>query len=119
MRRDALSRVRAERHTGWMPQRFQLSRRRGWRKPADAVVVARPSSWGNPFRIGIEAPTREEAVARYRDWVQSDAPDAVAVRARARAELRGRDLGCWCDLEGMCHADVLLEVANADAAEDR
>jgi hypothetical protein len=29
------------------------------------------------------------------------------------AELRGRDLACWCPLDGPCHADVLLEIANA------
>jgi hypothetical protein len=28
-------------------------------------------------------------------------------------ELRGRDLACWCPLDEPCHADVLLEVANA------
>lgn len=28
--------------------------------------------------------------------------------------LRGRDLVCWCPLDGLpCHADVLLELANA------
>ena len=35
-----------------MPQRIQLSRQRGWRKPEGAVVVSRPSRWGNPFKIG-------------------------------------------------------------------
>lgn len=34
-----------------MPQRVQLSRRRGYRKPEGAVVVARPSRWGNPVAI--------------------------------------------------------------------
>lgn len=33
-----------------MPERIQLRRTRGWRKPADAIVVARPSQWGNPWR---------------------------------------------------------------------
>ena len=27
--------------------------------------------------------------------------------------LRGRDLACWCPLDQPCHADVLLELANA------
>lgn len=27
--------------------------------------------------------------------------------------LRGRDLACWCPLDHPCHADVLLEIANA------
>lgn len=33
------------------PKRIQLSRQKGWRKPEGAVVVARPSKWGNPFVI--------------------------------------------------------------------
>ncbi len=35
-----------------MPERVQLSRRKGWRKPENTVVVARPSKYGNPFRVG-------------------------------------------------------------------
>jgi uncharacterized protein DUF4326 len=27
-------------------------------------------------------------------------------------ELRGKNLACWCPLDGPCHADVLLAVAN-------
>ena len=56
-----------------------------------------------------------EAVRLYRDeatyWLggrmdyDPDFRDAVA-------ELRGRDLCCWCPLESPCHADVLLELAN-------
>lgn len=30
-----------------------------------------------------------------------------------RRELAGKDLACWCPLYVPCHADVLLEVANA------
>lgn len=33
------------------PVRVQLSRRKGWRKPENTVIVARPSRWGNPFRV--------------------------------------------------------------------
>jgi hypothetical protein len=29
------------------------------------------------------------------------------------APLRGLDLACWCPLDQPCHADVLLELANA------
>lgn len=32
-----------------------------------------------------------------------------------RTELRGKDLACWCPLDKPCHADVLLEIANARA----
>jgi hypothetical protein len=34
------------------PHRIRLSRSRGWRKPSGAVVVSRPTRWGNPFRVG-------------------------------------------------------------------
>lgn len=34
------------------PKRIQLQRRKGWRLPDGAVVVARPSRWGNPFPVG-------------------------------------------------------------------
>ena len=33
------------------------------------------------------------------------------------AELRGKDLACFCPLDQPCHADVLLEIANAEKAE--
>jgi hypothetical protein len=29
-----------------------------------------------------------------------------------RATLAGHDLACWCPLDGPCHADVLLAIAN-------
>lgn len=36
------------------PKRIQLRRMAGWRKPEGAVVVARPSKWGNPFRVHVK-----------------------------------------------------------------
>lgn len=32
-------------------KRVQLRRTKGWRKPEGAIVVARPSKWGNPYRV--------------------------------------------------------------------
>lgn len=34
-----------------MAERIQLRRTKGWRLPEGAVFVARPSRWGNPFRV--------------------------------------------------------------------
>ena len=35
-----------------MPKRIQMTRQRPWRaENPDAVIVARPSRWGNPFRV--------------------------------------------------------------------
>lgn len=97
-----------------MPERIQLRRTKGWRKPENAIVVARPATWGNPYRVGSEVVvdrrtvrvTPAIAVALFRIWVDQYAD-------YARESLRGRDLACWCPLDQPCHADVLLEIANA------
>lgn len=92
-----------------MPTRVQLRRTKGWRKPAGTIVVARPSKWGNPFKITNERDAAE-AVAEYRTWVETQ-PELIE---DAKRELAGRDLLCWCRPGAPCHADVLLEIANAD-----
>ena len=33
------------------PERIQLRRTKGWRKPPNTVIVSRPSRWGNPYRV--------------------------------------------------------------------
>lgn len=103
------------------PKRIQLSRRKGWRKPEGAVVVARPTKWGNPYRVGdvalISAPWRGEDVTFEYDITPPLAVEMFRQRfvhdaAEIRAALAGRDLACWCKLDEPCHADVLLELAN-------
>jgi len=94
------------------PRRVRLQRTRGWRMPADTVVVSRPSRWGNPFVVGTPGiDDRVEAVRRYRAFAFGD----ETLKRDARALLRGRNLGCWCPLGDPCHADVLLELANDGA----
>jgi len=96
------------------PRRVRLRRTRGWRKPPGAVVVARPSRWGNPYVIGAvhdgRALTREETVELFREALLAGRLDFDVTAVRA--SLRGHDLACWCPLDVPCHADVLLEVAN-------
>jgi Domain of unknown function (DUF4326) len=90
-------------------KRIQLRRTKGWRLPDNTVIVSRPTKWGNPFRIGVHG-TREECVRQFRDFIVSDDPRAGSLR-QSLAELRGKDLACWCP-PGPCHADVLIEMAN-------
>lgn len=112
-----------------MPTRIQMTRQKPWRaEHPDAVIVARPSKWGNPFRIGdASVPDAAEATRRFRasvigfesngSWCKPQAhPDSRIgkIIADAPKELRGRDLACWCPLDQPCHADVLLELANKD-----
>lgn len=92
-----------------MPKRVRIDwRKPGGRKPSNVVVVARPSRWGNPFKVGEpDVPDRATAVRKFAVFLISEA-NIEAVRD----DLRGKDLACYCPLDQPCHADVLLKIAN-------
>lgn len=108
-----------------MAKRIQRSRAKGWRKPDNAVIVSRPSKWGNPYTIKPVGMT-EWAVYEWDEFIGKARSRKVALRQcldfyRMWAQLqidadphwleplRGKDLACWCALSEPCHADVLLE----------
>jgi hypothetical protein len=104
------------------PRRIQLRRTKGWRLPANAIVVSRPSRWGNPFKVGDvihrgppysgrdeRVRDRAHAVQLYKRWIFSPTRSADLIPL-----LRGHDLACWCPLDEPCHADVLLDLANRE-----
>lgn len=76
--------------------------------PKGAIYVGRPSKWGNPFVLNDES-YREEVLAQYEEWLMSK-PELIA---EVKRELKGKHLLCWC-APRMCHADVLLRVANEE-----
>lgn len=97
------------------PFRVRRERTKGWRMPPNTIYVGRPSRWSNPFRVGGHDPD-PHTIARM------DARTAVDYFGWAYATfqipewlgaLRGKNLACWCPLDQPCHADVLLELANA------
>lgn len=79
--------------------------------PQGAVYIGRGSPWGNPFVIGTHG-DRNAVIARYQAWLGSQ-PELIA---RARRELAGKDLVCFCAPQ-RCHGDVLLAIANTLAAD--
>lgn len=122
-----------------VPKRIQQRRTKGWRKPDNTVSVARPGRWGNPYEVGIyglelsltlfrntargvwnpsvlDQQLSDEfwgaTYRRHQDWLRRIAGRPVEL---ARAELRGKNLMCFCPLDQPCHADVLLELANEEA----
>ena len=88
------------------PQRVQLRRTRGWKMPANTISVARPSFFGNQFRVGQHG----DAAACVNMYAASI---GGLLRIKIRHELKGYNLACWCKPGAPCHADVLLEIANA------
>jgi uncharacterized protein DUF4326 len=89
--------------------------------PANAVYVGRPTKWGNEYVVGTlshdDPPiplSAEDAVALYWEFqIDQMRNDGIDFN-----ELRGKDLVCWCALDQPCHADVLLELANAQAVNE-
>lgn len=122
------------------PYRVQLSRRKGWRKPDNTVVVARPSKFGNPITmldVGSQYPSLDDrgvATIVVRDFEVLAKQGTLYVPNwrrfggergpirwnypsldEIRTELAGKNLACWCDLDMPCHAAVLLTLANGEA----
>lgn len=116
-----------------MSKRIQMSRQHPWRDAnPDAVIVDRRTPFGNPFKVGeprevysafgaavVTPESATEAVALFRDWLLSRIETQPATKPSLHyieEVLRGHDLACWCAPSAACHADVLLDFANADAA---
>jgi hypothetical protein len=116
------------------PQRMQLSRQRGFNLQAaskelnglPAKRVTRPGKWGNPFTIADtaarcdldSAAAQARAVALCEQWLRGTldpklSPGVPPSRMEIRAELKGHNLACWCRPGTPCHAEVLIELANA------
>ena len=115
------------------PERVQLSRAKGWRKPPNTVVVARPSRWGSPYPLSeyevdysdefgfTDEQRRAMSVSDFRGlvegrWERLDGTPAYPSRDEIVGALSGKNLACWCPLDQPCHADVLLELANQSIA---
>lgn len=96
--------------------------------PENSVYVGRPSQWGNPAKIGgwfkidfsinrksvfktgehIPVVNNPVAVALFYEYcISRFESDPVEFRNWLRP-LVGKILCCWCKLEEVCHADVLL-----------
>lgn len=122
------------------PKRIQRKRTTGWRAPMcscgcgkPARYVGRGTKWGNPYKVVEDTDgwkVIDLSARGYLDVLESglshEEAQGLAVfyfkdvfkndwfgQIDAEEELGGHDLMCWCPLDAPCHADVLLEYANA------
>lgn len=97
--------------------RRALGRDRRLRRILDVAVLEVLGPYapdlGSDVHDRIAPGTAAVAVAAYRIWLSED----PGLTKRARSELAGRNLACWCDPPAagepdLCHAAWLLKVAN-------
>ncbi len=97
------------------PHRVQLKRTKGWKMPENTVKIDRTTRWGNPF-TPADSGSVANAVSNHAAWMKGElaAPDGTVPPPvdEIRSALRGRHLACWCALDGPCHADLMLRIAN-------
>ncbi len=129
-------RVQLRRTKGWKmpPNTVKADRSTRWGNPwtpgdPGTVRIAMLRGGWDVCRLPM-AVTRAGAVDRHRRWMRGEftTPDGAirmnhplydAVICDVPPEvsaLRGKNLACWCALDAPCHADVLLEIANAPVA---
>lgn len=118
-----------------VPKRVQRKRTKGWRKPGNAVYVGRGTKWGNVFEVGFfyqlfdygwsvssghhegfeYCGDKKTATEMFERMIGKESGTwKFRPTVNEINELRGKDLMCWCDLSSPCHADVLLEISNAE-----
>ena len=68
-----------------------------------------PGAYDHGLRV-VRLEDRQTAADWFRAWVEWTEND---ISVNVMGVLGGRDLACWCPLDQPCHADVLLELANA------
>jgi hypothetical protein len=89
--------------------------------PPNTVRVDRATRFGNPWKADayLCAFDAVEAFRRFVEGPEWEDPEMARIHRRIAEgihTLRGKNLACWCSTKRgtPCHADVLLEIANAD-----
>lgn len=89
--------------------------------PANTKKVDRTTPYGNPYKVtpqllalhkGDVRSATASCVASFVDFLEDSEEGRELVR-RAKRELRGRNLGCWCRIGEPCHGDAWLKIANS------
>lgn len=94
------------------PVRVQKGKANKYGREAGMVDVTRMPLHNPYFLEG----SPELKVQLYRDFITKGDSEAAAAARQALPRLRGKNLACKCPIDQPCHADVLLELANATPA---
>ena len=72
------------------------------------------SKWANPYKVGKNHYTLKKSLKLYKKYLINN-----LLKENNIEELRGKNLGCFCDKNNKCHVDVLINQLNrTDENED-
>lgn len=74
----------------------------------NSKLVDRTTPYGNPFAISA-INDRDQACNLFDEWIKK--PEQRALVERAKKELRGFNLLCWC-WPARCHAETWIRITN-------
>ena len=121
-------------------KRIQRKRTRGWKMPSNTIYVGRPTKWGNPFKVGSYlnawgkafiatqlCKTAKEVKELYKSgildkkitlenslkWYEMSIKFKIKHKVLDINELKEKDLACWCSLDKLCHADILIKLCKS------
>ena len=89
-------------------------------KERGTVYIGCGSRWGNKFshlegtQATVVVETREEAVARYEDWIRNSTDKQAQYCRDSLWMLRGETLECFCAPQA-CHGDVLVKLVEFES----
>lgn len=104
-----------------VPRPKRVQRTRGTNEAGDVVDVGPGTKWANPIKKqDVDALVSSEpdiaAAVKARGWKAGAVilyRDHLLEANLDPTELQGKDLSCTCKLTDPCHADLLIELANA------
>ena len=109
-----------------MGERIQRRRTKGWKMPANAIYIGRPTVFGNPFPLDLG---RNRCLMLYRLYLRRRWKDLERYVTIYRiidlqvlrkkltdnlSKLYGKDVCCWCGLDQKCHGDILLKLLESE-----
>jgi len=82
---------------------------------AAAWAILTPAQQAEIGAIVLEFAVAQHGMDYY---AESSSYEARPFNVANLDQLRGKNLACWCPLDQPCHADVLLQLANAPGESD-
>ena len=64
----------------------------------------------NPYKVGPGKYSLEDSLKLYKKWIEKNIKEDSVKYFQILRNLKGKNLGCYCEKENKCHADIIIEM---------